>query len=407
MVKRAAWKGKHKIQNKWEPEEYVVLAQPNKRIPVYKVKSVGNGKERVLHRNMLLPLGIKFIPEIDTDIESDQEEEPEFEPCQVEKQITENIHQTTNIQDTTPLAQPDIEHGQDIVSSESEPIETPVDHVEPVEQGSMAPPISISTDQLIDPNMSLDPEFLVPTEETVGSDPTETTHLSNEKSDTSLILPSTENNSNSLMKTEGFLDFVDDLSQGPSPLLNKEGTCQSDTAPSNEHEETLHSLVKESKPETSPSNSESSSIEAQDISNVIVPIIPKGDSVDSTDISITESQFSSTMPYCEESLIAKLDPMGESQFLSAQPCHKEETTSSHGSVNMTTKEGTLDSCTEDCSSSPSASKIPTDVTNVKLDSVSDIKTEPHIDHDKLQSSEKTIDSIEPSEPVETTHSPTS
>ena len=54
--------------------------------------------------------------------------------------------------------------------------------------------------------------------------------------------------------------------------------------------------------------------------------MPKGNSVESTDISITESQFSSTMPYCEESLVAKLDPMGESQFLSAQPCHKEERT---------------------------------------------------------------------------------
>ena len=131
----------------------------------------------------------------------------------------------------TPLAQPDIEHWQDIVSSKSEPIETPVDHVEPVEQGSMSPPITISTGQWIDPNMS----------------------------------------------TEDNINFVDDLSQEPSPLLDKEGTCQSDTTPSNEHEETLHSLVKESKPETSPSDSESSSIEGQDISSVIMP---KGDSVD-------------------------------------------------------------------------------------------------------------------------------
>ena len=84
LVKRVAWKGRHKIQNKWEPEEYVVLEQPNKSVPVYKVKPVGNGKERVLHRNTLLPLGIKFVPEDDSDIESDQEE-PEYKQCQVEK----------------------------------------------------------------------------------------------------------------------------------------------------------------------------------------------------------------------------------------------------------------------------------------------------------------------------------
>ena len=38
LVKRVAWKGRHKIQNKWEPDEYVVVAQPNKNVPVYKVK---------------------------------------------------------------------------------------------------------------------------------------------------------------------------------------------------------------------------------------------------------------------------------------------------------------------------------------------------------------------------------
>ena len=77
----------------------------------------------------------------------------------------------------------------------------------------------------------------------------------------------------------------------------------------------------------------SSSNEAQDISIVNVP---KGNSVEPTDISITESQFSSTMPYCEESLVAKLDPMSESQFLSAQPCHKEETTLSHEGASIVT-----------------------------------------------------------------------
>ena len=111
------------------------------------------------------------------------------------------------------------------------------------------------------------------------------------------------------------------------------------------------------------------------------------------------------MPYCEENLVAKLDPMGESQFLSAQPCHKEETTSSHESANIAIEEGISDICTEDCSSGTSASKIPTDATNVKFDSVSDIKAEPHIDHDKLQSREKTIEPNEPSEPVEIIHSP--
>ena len=73
LVKRVAWKGRHKIQNKWELDEYVVVAQPNKSVPVYRVKPIGEGKERVLHRNLLLPLGIKFVPEIESDSDSDQE----------------------------------------------------------------------------------------------------------------------------------------------------------------------------------------------------------------------------------------------------------------------------------------------------------------------------------------------
>ena len=75
--------GRYKIQNKWESEEYVVLDQPKKNVPVYKVKPVDNGKERVFHRYMLLLLGINFVPENDSDIDSSQEEEPEFEQCSV------------------------------------------------------------------------------------------------------------------------------------------------------------------------------------------------------------------------------------------------------------------------------------------------------------------------------------
>ena len=38
----------------------------------------------------------------------------------------------------------------------------------------------------------------------------------------------TEDNSNSLMKTEEFLEFVDELSQEPSLLSDKEGTSNQD-----------------------------------------------------------------------------------------------------------------------------------------------------------------------------------
>ena len=142
------------------------------------------------------------------------------------------------------------------------------------------------------------------------------------------------------------MDFEDDSSSEPSPLLDRKGTCKSDTVPSDKVEDTLHSVDLTGQA----SENVNGSFEAQDVSNVKVP---KFSLAESTDNSITESQFSSTMPYCEESLVAQLDPMGESHFLSIQPCHKEETTLSHEGASMATS----DSCTNDCSSGISASKI--------------------------------------------------
>ena len=115
------------------------------------------------------------------------------------------------LKNMAPLAQSNLKHGQDIVSSKIEHVETPADHAIDIQQGSMAPPTAISTDQFIDPNMSLDPKFLVSIEDTVGSDPTQSTHLSDKDIDPSLVLPSTKDNSDSLMKTEEFLSFVDDI----------------------------------------------------------------------------------------------------------------------------------------------------------------------------------------------------
>ena len=319
LVKRVAWKGRHKIQNKWEPSEYIVVEQPNLKVPVYKVKSLEDNKIKVLHRNMLLPLGIKFLPEDES--EQDSEEEPEYDLCHIDRQIPGKFSQSSIPKNMTPLAQDNLGHGQKVQDSPIDSEKLPESHDS--QQGSMAPPSAFSSDQLIDSQMSLDPQFLVPTDNTVSSDPTQTTYISNKYNDISLKLPSTEDNSDSLMKTEEFLEFVDELSQEPSPLSDREGTSnQDDTVPSVKVEESFHSSEVDNKT----SENVDSSFESQDISIVKVP---ENNGVESIDHSITESQFSSTMPYCEESLVAKLDPEGASQFLSAQPCHKEDTTLSH------------------------------------------------------------------------------
>ena len=58
LVKIVAFDGKHKIADRWEEDPYIVQRKPNPDIPVYTVKKEnGQGKERTLHRNLLLPIG--------------------------------------------------------------------------------------------------------------------------------------------------------------------------------------------------------------------------------------------------------------------------------------------------------------------------------------------------------------
>ena len=56
LEKQTAWRGRHKIQDRWESGEYQVVGQPTPGVPVYTVKSLSGGKTKVLHRNLLLPL---------------------------------------------------------------------------------------------------------------------------------------------------------------------------------------------------------------------------------------------------------------------------------------------------------------------------------------------------------------
>ena len=80
LVKIVAHKGRHKLQDRWEPEEYVVIEQPIAGTPVYKVKPVNGDDVRTLHRNLLLPLGVKLEPDYESDdsiLEEDSDEDEE------------------------------------------------------------------------------------------------------------------------------------------------------------------------------------------------------------------------------------------------------------------------------------------------------------------------------------------
>ena len=73
---------------------------------------------------MLLPLGIKFISEEESD--QDSEEEPELEQCQIERQASEKTSQPIVAIDMILLAQSNLEHGQGHNGSNIEHVNLPV-----------------------------------------------------------------------------------------------------------------------------------------------------------------------------------------------------------------------------------------------------------------------------------------
>lgn len=87
-----------KIEDRWEEIPYQVLGQPDKNIPVYRVKPLGGGKVKTVHRNSLLPFLARSEPEPDpipvprmekvakpvSIAESSESEESEYEDAEFE-----------------------------------------------------------------------------------------------------------------------------------------------------------------------------------------------------------------------------------------------------------------------------------------------------------------------------------
>jgi transposase InsO family protein len=64
LVRNVALQGKCKLADRWQPDAYVVVSQPNADIPVYSLRREnGQGASKTLHRNLLLPIGNAAIPQ--------------------------------------------------------------------------------------------------------------------------------------------------------------------------------------------------------------------------------------------------------------------------------------------------------------------------------------------------------
>ena len=79
LVRKTAWKFRHKIQNRWQDDDYVIISQPNFDIPVFVVRNTKTDQEKTLHRNLLLPLGYKLHADILEEEDEDIFIKPLFE----------------------------------------------------------------------------------------------------------------------------------------------------------------------------------------------------------------------------------------------------------------------------------------------------------------------------------------
>ena len=111
-MKQTAWKGRHKIQDRWESGEYQVIGQPIPGVPVYTVKRIAVGKTRVLHRNLLLPLQGRIrqkgetVEEGVTDSDDGEEEEGRAGMPKVARVPKGSPRVTTKPQDSPTPADP-------------------------------------------------------------------------------------------------------------------------------------------------------------------------------------------------------------------------------------------------------------------------------------------------------------
>jgi transposase InsO family protein len=62
LVRNVGIRGVNKLANRWEEDFYVVEAQPNPEVPVFSICKQGTQHRKVLHRNLLLPIGTNGRP---------------------------------------------------------------------------------------------------------------------------------------------------------------------------------------------------------------------------------------------------------------------------------------------------------------------------------------------------------
>ena len=236
LVKIVAHKSRHKIQHKWEPEEYVVLEQPIAGTQVYKVQPVTTGNIRTLHRNLLLPLGVKLEPDyksddsiLDKDSDSDDsivETDPKTKLVgkrKTQEEKSSKGQSQNEIEGKKPQSKEEkhVEFESQIeLFSESEPSSDSLLKEDNVEKETVSmytdtpPSLEESSDEIIPGDVSLPSQFLLPkVTELVTEVEINNTRVEEE-------MPSVNSEATSLVNTNEFSEFMDTIDMDEAEKTN-------------------------------------------------------------------------------------------------------------------------------------------------------------------------------------------
>ena len=228
LVKIVAHKARHKIQDKWESEEYIVIEQPISGTPVYRVRPVTGTKVRTLHRNLLLPLGVKYQPDIDSD-ESDSDDSVCVDTFHSRSNQPEKVSQAKSVRFQSELPKVGYEDRKGDVSQadsskvDGDDVNLPIPPMESVNQ---VPDVESgfgdstgTSEHLIPDDVNLPSQYVV-TQSDDSSDMEDTTttelHVDSQVNEpnTEDDLPFIDSKIDSLIDTNEFLEFVDTLDDG-------------------------------------------------------------------------------------------------------------------------------------------------------------------------------------------------
>ena len=225
LVKIVAHKARHKIQDKWESEEYIVIEQPIPGTPVYRVRPVTGTKVRTLHRDLLLPLGVKY----QLDIDSDESDSDDSVCVDSRSNQPEKVSQAKSVRFQAELPKVGFEDRKGVVSQadSSKVDEDDIDlSIPPMESVNQVPDVESglsdsagTSEHLIPDDVNLPSQYLVTqSDDSSDMEDTTTTELNVDSQvnepNTEDDLPFIDSKIDSLVDTNEFLEFVDTLDDG-------------------------------------------------------------------------------------------------------------------------------------------------------------------------------------------------